>query len=335
MVGVDIGSNSVKVVELAYEGGNYRLENTGEAMLPSGTITGKSVSRGDVVSAVISNLVSKLGIKARRVAIGISGEAVASKIVSVPRTLLKNDMEKLVPDLVSTSLRRNVSGVNYSYTPLFRRNGKSAEVPVLIAAVSKKTAQGYKSLVSSAGLRARIIDIDSMALSNAYTVSCAVCGEKVALVNIGASVINLSVLDDGVPFMLRDIPLGGQWVTLRLMEKFKITYEEAERIKCSIKGYGRYDEITSVLTDFAARAAGEIKAVLDDGGGGLARIILSGGSSRIATMPDALGEVMGVSVEISNPFLNIAVSDSRFDSEYIEHLAPKMAVAVGLALRGL
>ena len=335
MVGIDIGSNSVKVVELAYGGGNYRLENIGEAMLPSGAITGKSVSRGDAVSAVISNLVSRLGIKARKVAIGISGEAVASKIVSVPRILLRNDMEKLIPDLVSTSLFRNVSGVNYSYTPLFRRNGKSAEVPVLIAAISKKTAQGYKNLVSSAGLRALVIDIDAMALSNAYAVSCAVRGEKVALVNIGASVINLSVLDDGVPFMLRDVPLGGEWVTLRLMEKFKITYEEAERIKCSIKGYGRYDEITSVFADFAARVAGEIKAVLDDGGDGLARIILSGGSSRIATMPNALAEAAGVSVEISNPFRNIAVSDSHFDSEYIEHLAPKMVVAVGLALRGL
>lgn len=335
MVGVDIGSNSVKVVELAREGGNYRLENIGEAMLPGDAITGKSVSRGDVVSAVISNLVSKLGIRARRAAIGVSGEAVASKIVSVPRTLLRNDMEKLVPDLVSTSLRRNVSGVNYSYIPLFRRNGKSAEVPVLIAAVSKKTAQGYKNSVSAAGLRARVIDIDAMALSNAYAVSCAVRGEKVALADIGASVINLSVLDDGVPFMLRDIPLGGQWVTLRLMEKFRITYEEAERIKCSIKGYGRYDEITSVFADFVARAVGEIKTFLDDGGGGLARIILSGGSSRIAALPDALGDAAGTSVEISNPFRSIAVSDSRFDSEYIEHLAPKMTVAVGLALRGL
>lgn len=335
MVGVDIGSNSVKIVELACEGGNYRLENIGEAMLPSGAITGKSISRGDVVSAVISNLVSELGIRAGRVAIGISGEAVASKIVSVPGVLLRNDMEKLVPDLVSANLFRNVNGVNYSYTPLSRRNGKSTEVLVLIAAVQKKTAQAYKNLVSSAGLRARIIDIDSMALSNAYAVSCAVRGGKVALVNIGASVINLSVLDDGVPFMLRDIPLGGQWITLCLMEKFKITYEEAERIKCSMRGYGRYDEITSVFADFAARAVGEIKAVLDDGGGGLAHVILSGGSSMIPTMPGVLREATGVSVEISNPFRNIVVSDSRFDSGYVEHLAPKMAVAVGLALRGL
>ena len=335
MVGIDIGSNSVKVVELAYGDGNYQLENIGEAMLPSGAITGKSISRGDVVSGVVSNLVSGLGIKTKRVVIGISGKAVASNIVNVPRTFLRKDMEKLVPDLVNASLFRNLGGVNYSYTPLSRQNGKSTEVPVLIAAVSKRTAQEYKSSVFSAGLRARVIDIDAMALSSAYAVSCGSRGEKVALVNIGASVINLSVLEGGVPLMLRDIPLGGQWVTFRLMEKFKITYEEAERIKCSIKGYDRYEDIKAVFSDFAARAAGEIKAVLDDGGGGLDRVIISGGSSRIATMADTLGQATGVPVEISNPFRNIGVLDSRFDPEYIEHLAPKMAVAVGLALRDL
>ena len=335
MIGMDIGSNSVKVVELARKGGNYQLENIGESMLPSGAITGKSISRGDVVSGAVSNLVSRIGIKARRVVIGVSGEAVASRIVSIPRMFLRKDMEKLVPDLVNTNFSRNISGVNYSYTPLFPRNGRSKEVPVLIAAVSKKTAQGYKSSVSSAGLRARIVDIDAMALSNAYAVSSAVRGEKVALVNIGASVVNLSVLDDGIPLILRDISLGGEWITLRLMEKFKITYEEAERIKCSIKGYGRYEDIASIFADFAAHAADEIKTVLDESGGGLARVILSGGSSRIATMAHTLGEATGVPVESSNPFRNIDVSDSRFDPEYIQHLAPKMAVAVGLALRGL
>ncbi len=335
MVGIDIGSSSVKVVELSYGGGIYRLENMGEAMLPSDAIIRKSISRDDVVSGVISSLVSKLGIKTKKAVIGVSGEAVALEIVNVPRMFLGEDMEKLVPDLVRTSLRRNVGGVNYSYTPLFRRNGKSEETQVLIAAVSKKTAQEYKSSLFSAGLRARVIDIDAMALSNVYSVFCRGRGQKVALVNIGASGTNLSILDGTVPFVLKDIPLGGQWITLGLMEKFKITYEEAERIKFSIKGYGRYDEIESVFADFVARATDEIKTVLDEAGEVIDRIILSGGSSRIATLVDALGEATGVPVEICNPFRNITVPDSRFDPEYIEHLAPKMAVAAGLALRGL
>lgn len=335
VVGIDIGSSSVKVVELSYRGGNYRLESMGEAMLPSDAIIRKSISRGDIVSGVISSLVSRLGVRTKKAVIGVSGEAVALKVVNVPRMFLGKDMEKLVPDLVRTSLRRDVSGVNYSYTPLFRRNGKSEETQVLIAAVSKKTAQEYKSSLFSTGLRARVIDIDAMALSNVYTVFCRGRGQKVALVNVGASGTNLSVLDGTVPFVLRDIPLGGQWITLHLMEKFKITYEEAERIKFSIKGYARYDEIESVFADFVARATDEVKTVLDEAGEVIDRIILSGGSSRIATLADALGGVIGAPVEISNPFQNINVSDSRFDPEYIEHLAPKMAIAAGLALRGL
>lgn len=335
IVGIDIGSSSVKIVELSYGGGNYRLENMGEAMLPRDAIVRKSISRGDIVSGVVSSLVSRLGVRTKKAVIGVSGEAVALKVVNVPRIFLREDMEKLVPDLVRTSLRKDVNGVNYSYTPLFRRNGKSEETQVLVAAVSKKTAREYKSSLFSAGLRAQVIDVDAMALSNCHTVFCRGRGQKVALVNIGASGTNLSVLDGTVPFVLKDISLGGQWITLRLMEEFKITYEEAERIKFSLKGYGRYDEIESVFTDFVTLATDEIKTVLDEAGDVIDRIILSGGSSRIETLADALGEATGVQVEISNPFRNITVSDSRFDPEYIEHLAPKMAVAVGLALRGL
>ena len=335
MVGIDIGSSSVKVVELSYGGGIYRLENMGEAMLPGDAIIRKSISRGDIVSGVVSSLVSGLGVRGKKAVIGVSGEAVALKTVNVPGIFLGKDMEKLVPDLVRTSLGKKVDGVNYSYTPLSRRNGKSGETRVLVAAVSRKTAQEYKSSLFPAGLHARVIDVDAMALSSGYSAFCRDRGQKVALVNIGASGTNLSVLDGAAPFLLRDIPLGGQWITLRLMEKFKITYEEAERIKFSVKGYGRYDEIESVFAGFVARAADEVKTVLDEAEDAIDRIILSGGSSKIAALAGALGKAAGVPVEISNPFRNITVPDSRFDPEYVEYLAPKMAVAVGLALRGL
>ncbi len=335
MVGIDIGSSSVKIVELSYSGGNYQLENMGEAMLPGDAIIRKSISRGDIVSGVVSSLVSRLGVRTKKAVIAVSGEGVALKIVNVPGVFLEEDMEKLVPDIVRTNLGSEVDAVNYSYTPLSRSNGKSEEAQVLVAAVSKKTVQEYKRLLSSAGLRAQVIDVDSMALSNGYAVFCRSHGQKVALVNIGASETNLSVLDGTEPFLLKDIPLGGQWITLRLMKKFKITYEEAERIKFSIKGYGRYDEIEGVFADFVARATDEVKAVLSETEDVIDRIVLSGGSSRMAALASALEEAAGVPVEISNPFRNITVSDSRFDPEYVEYLAPKMAVAVGLALRGL
>ncbi len=335
MVGIDIGSNSIKVIEFSSGDGNYRLENIGEALLPNGAVTGKLISRSEVVSGALLSLLSQLGIKPKSVVIGISGEAVVSKIINVSGNFSGEDIKKLVPDIVSSSLYENIDEVNYSYIQLLRCNRGSEQVPVLITAVSKKTIEGYKNLFLPLGLKVQIIDIDSMALSNSYAVFCSAPGEKVALVNIGASVINLNLLDNGIPFMLSDIPFGGQWITLCLMEKFNITYEEAERIKRSIRGYEGYQEITSVFNEFVVRAVDKINSVLDKYEGEFSRVILSGGSSTIPTMVDMVEETTGVSVELFNPFQNIDVSDSRFDPKYIEYMAPKMAVAAGLALRDL
>ncbi|MCY3985554.1 MAG: type IV pilus assembly protein PilM [Candidatus Dadabacteria bacterium] len=335
MVGIDIGSNSVKVVELSLAGGNCRLENIGEALFPYDAITRKSISRDDVVSAVISNLVSGLGVRKKKAVMGLSGEAVAFKVVNVPENFLGKDIKKLVPDIVSSALSINISDVNYSYTTLVPSDEVSGQPSVLVAAVSKKIVQEYKNSIAAAGLRAPVIDIDAMALSNAYTFFHGDNAERVALVNIGASGTNLSVLDDKVPCVLRDIPLGGQWITSHLMEKFKITYEEAERIKCSVRSYSIYDEIEGVFKEFIARVAGEIRTVFEEIGGVIERIVLCGGSSRIAAIRDQVAADAGIPVEIWNPFQNIEIADSRFDPKYVEHLAPKMAVAVGLALRGL
>ena len=335
MVGIDIGSNSVKVVELSVVDGNCRLANIGEALFPGDAITSKSISREDVVSAVVSNLVSDMRVRTKKAVVGLSGEAVSFKVVSVPETFLGKDIEKLIPDIVSSALSKNISGVNYSYIPLVRSNGESGQTSVLVAAVSKNIVRTYKNSVAAAGLRVGVIDIDAMVLSNAYAFFHEDNGERVALVNIGASGTNLSVLDDRVPCVLRDIPLGGQWITSHLMEKFKITYEEAERIKCSVRGCGIYDEIEEVFKEFVTRCADEIRAVFDETGGGIGRIVLCGGSSRIGAIRDEIAAVTGVAVELWNPFRDIDIEDSYFDPEYVEHLAPKMAVAVGLALRGL
>ena len=178
------------------------------------------------------------------------------------------------------------------------------------------------------------MDMDAMALSNAYVSARGDVSEKTAIVNVGASVTNVNVSRDGDPFFVRDVPLGGWEITRSLMEKFDITYEEAERIKYSVGGYGKYDEAAGLVEKFVVRAASEIKTVLDEAGGGARRLVLCGGSARLPALADSLEEAAGVPVEVFNPFGGIAFSDSSFDPEYLEYLGPKMAVAVGLAARG-
>ncbi len=332
MVGIDIGSSSVKLVELRESEGNFRLENAGEALLPRGSIVEKAVSRRDVVSGVVSNLVSDLGIKAKKAVIGVCGKAVTAKAVTVPRASLGKNMEKLAEDLVRLHLSRDVDEVNYSCVP-FARGEEPDGVRLLLAASPKKTVNGYRKSVSSAGLRAQVVDMDAFALSNAYGIGRGDISEKTALVNVGAAVTSVNVTRDGAPFFLRDVPLGGGEITRSLMEKFEITYEEAERMKYRVGDCGRCDEAAGLAEKFAARAAAEISAVLEESGGGAKRLVLCGGSARIPALADSLERASGLAVEVFNPFGNIAFSDSRFDPEYLEYLGPKMTVAVGLAAR--
>ena len=334
MVGIDIGSSSVKLVELRESGGSFRLENAGESLLPGGSIVDKAVSRKDVVSAVVSNLVSDLGVKAKKAVIGVSGKAVAAKAVTVPEASMRGNMKKLAGDLVRLHLFREVGKVNYSCVSLASREREPEGVRLLLAASPKKTVSGYRKSVSSAGLRAEVVDMDAMALSNAYVSARGDVSEKTAIVNVGASVTSVNISRDGAPFFVRDVPLGGWEITRSLMEKFDITYEEAERIKYSVGGYGKYDEAAGLVEKFVVRAASEIKTVLDEAGGGARRLVLCGGSARLPALADSLEEAAGVPVEVFNPFGGIAFSDSSFDPEYLEYLGPKMAVAVGLAARG-
>ena len=334
MVGIDIGSSSVKLVELRESSGSFRLENAGESLLPGGSIVDKAVSRKDVVSAVVSNLVSDLGVKAKKAVIGVSGKAVAAKAVTVPEASMRGNMKKLAGDLVRLHLFRDVDKVNYSCVSLASREREPEGIRLLLAASPKKTVSGYRKSVSSAGLRAEVVDMDAMALSNAYASARGDVSEKTAIVNVGASVTSVNVSRDGDPFFVRDVPLGGWEITRSLMEKFDITYEEAERIKYSVGGYGKYDEAAGLVEKFVVRAASEIKTVLDEAGGGARRLVLCGGSARLPALADSLEEAAGVPVEVFNPFGGIAFSDSSFDPEYLEYLGPKMAVAVGLAARG-
>lgn len=334
MVGIDIGSSSVKLVELRESGGDFRLENAGEALLPSGSIVEKAVSRKEMVSGVVSNLVSDLGVKAKKAVIGVSGKAVAAKAVTVPEASMRGNMKKLAGDLVRLHLFKDVDKVNYSCVSFAPREREPQGVRLLLAASPKKTVNGYKKSVSSAGLRAEVVDMDAMALSNAYASARGDVSEKTAIVNVGASVTSVNVSRDGAPFFVRDVPLGGWEITRSLMEKFDITYEEAERIKYSVGGYGKYDEAAGLVEKFVVRAAAEIKTVLEEAGGGARRLVLCGGSARLPALADSLEEAAGVPVEVFNPFGGIAFSDSRFDPEYLEYLGPKMTVAVGLAARG-
>lgn len=337
MLGIDIGSSSIKAAELRESDGKLRLENAGEAMLPHDAIVDKAISRRGAVSAVLSNLLAEFEVTERKAVIGVSGSGVLCKMVRVPESFLGNgkNMDREAARLVKLHLCDNLGEVNYSYVPLEETKNDS-EIYLLLAAAPKKMVRGYKWTAFRSGLRTKAVYPDSLALSEIRKMARGrYADQKVVLVDIGASVTNVNVVRGGVSSVLEDVPLGGSEVTFSMMERFGISYEEAEKRKRAIASSEWDAETSGFMADFVSRLVREIGAVLGKAGEGVGCVILSGGCCGISGLKALVEKTFGVSTEFSNPFRSVVFDESRFDPEYLDFLAPRMAVAMGLAARGL
>ena len=210
---------------------------------------------------------------------------------------------------------------------------------VLIVAVKRDKINEYVSVVKEAGLAPAVVDIDSFALENMHELNYEFNEEaNVALVNVGASMININIIKGGMSVFTRDSSVGGNLYTEALQREFSISFEDAERLK-------EEGEIEAISMDMAEPilniASDEI--VLDISRSfdyfrdttnyeNIDEIILSGGVALIKDFPSFLAERTGINVSVAQPFNNINVPDS-FDSKDIKKIEPLMAVAVGLALR--
>jgi type IV pilus assembly protein PilM len=162
------------------------------------------------------------------------------------------------------------------------------------------------------------------------------------LINAGASVVNINILNRGVTVFTRDVTIGGNQFTEEIQKQLNVSYEEAEALKI---GGGRNDsdavvpqEVERVMAGVAEQVAGEIQRSLDFYAGTAAdasfsRVYLSGGTAKIPALFKTIEARVGVPVEILNPFKNIEIDNRKFDPTFIMDVAPMAAVAMGLALR--
>jgi type IV pilus assembly protein PilM len=209
---------------------------------------------------------------------------------------------------------------------------------VMLVAVKKETINEYTSVVREAGLVPVVVDVNAFALGNMYEVNYGMDPEKnVALVNLGASSINLNVLKAGISVFTRDSAVGCNLQTEALQKEFSISSENAERLKRgqSVEGVSEADA-RAALAASSEEIATEISRSLDFFRGAtyeeLHEVILSGGGALMAEFPRQLAEKVGLEVKVAEPFRNINIP-GRFDRAFIEDVAPMAAVAVGLAMR--
>ena len=338
LIGLDIGSYSIKIAELTEERTGYNLVNVGMALLPPDAISEGVIRNHDVVAETIRSLVENLKIKEKGVATSISGFSVIIKKIEVP-TMPARELDDLIYAEATKYIPYNMEEVNISYQTLGEAPSRPKNSEVLLVAAKKDIVDEYSNLLRSAGLEPRVIDVDFFALQNAYELNYPPDEGCVALIDIGATKMNINVVKNGSPLFTRDASAGGYQITHDIQNKFGVSYEEAERIKLGeAVGEIEKQELQNIFVSAASAWSIEIKRVIDffyatypeDK---IVKIIISGGSARLPGFDLLLSKDTGISLEHFNPLANLEIDPEKFDLEYLSYIAPQMAISIGLGLR--
>jgi type IV pilus assembly protein PilM len=310
IIGLDIGSSSVKAVEVSVRPKGIELLHLGVAPLPP--------------EAIVQG-----------------GHSVIVKKISLPE-MTRDELEESIRWEAEQYIPFDINEVNLDFQILEQRDGEG-QMEVLLAASKKDLIDDYCAVITEAGLRPAVIDVAAFAVANAFEANYEVQpDEVVALVNIGAQTVNLNILANGVPAFTRDVSTGGNQYTEEIQKTLSVGFEEAERIK--LGGDPESDgqevvpqEVEEAMSSVTETVIGEISRSLDffqatAAESRISRILLSGGGAKISGLEKAFHERTQLPVEKLNP-LGRMLPSTRYQPEFIEQVAPALGVGVGLALR--
>lgn len=334
---LDIGSNFIKLIKLKGSGKNYQLQKFGMVQLPPEVIVeGAVMDAGRVVEA-IRELLAQQKITTKEVVISVSGSSVIIKRVSVA-DMTDEELAESIKWEAEQYIPFSIDDVNVDFQKL-GPGSTAGQADVLLVAVKKDKINDYVNLVKEAGLEPVVMDVDAFALANMYELNYELEGGVLALLNIGASVMNINILNDGVSIFTRDITVGGNRYTEALQRDFGLTYEDAEKVKRGESADGvDADQIANVMTSVTDDIVAETQRSFEffrstTGSDRVSRILVSGGCARVGNFTNMLSERLGIPAEVVNPFRNIKVDAKKFDAAFMAESAPLSAVAVGLAIR--
>lgn len=341
MVGVDIGSSSVKAVELQGKGGDFQLVSLGyEALQPDSVVDGQIMELNSVSNAIAS-IFNEHKIKTNRVAAGVNGHSVIVKNIVLPQ-MTKDELQESFAWHAEEHIPFDISDVSLDYHVT---DNSADAIHVLMAACKRDKVANLKQAIQLAGKQPAVIDVDAFALQNCYELNYTPQpAEVVALLNIGASTTNINILIGSRSVFTRDATFGGNQYTSLLQKELGLTFEHAEQIKRGMPlPEGLEDrDIAPILETVSDILALEIqktmdfyRATVEDGGSAVEKILVSGGGSKLAGLIDFLAKQFEIPVEMFDPFKKIKVDSRGFDPEYMREVVPEMAIAVGLALRGV
>ncbi|MDX8406574.1 MAG: type IV pilus assembly protein PilM [Mariprofundus sp.] len=347
MVGIDISSTGIKLVELARTRSGYELTALAMVPLPRDAIVENTIVDSTAVSHALVEVVEQARPDGKQVALAVAGNAVIIKSITMPvmsefelEPQIEFEADQHVPyDIEDVFLDFNIQGMNAEDPEM---------MDVVLVACKREVVDDYQMVLSEAGLSVKCMDCAVFALENAAEITdehqSPVAGDDLppdedaevhALVNIGANMMNINVLINGRMAFVRDQFFGGHHLTEEIQKEHGLGYLEAEQMKLE-----RFGEIhPDVLERFYSGLTSELVRSLDFYSASRAefpvrKLLLSGGCALIPDLTTELEQRLGIDCAVLNPVKNIKVDADRFDVEQLQRSGPMLMVAIGLALRG-
>lgn len=340
VVGLDIGSSTIKMVELKEKkGGQYQLVRLGVEPLSPEAIVDGSIMDSSLVVDAIQKLTQQTGVKAQSFATSVSGHSVIIKKIQLPN-MAPEELAESIQWEAEQHIPFDINDVRLDYVILSGDEVGRDDMDVLLVAVKREKVNDYVSVISQSGKNPVVVDVDAFALQNAYELNYDLDPLKnVALINMGAGVTNINIVARGQSVFWRDISFGGNQFTEGLQREFNLSFDQAELLKRgqAVGPYGPADA-RKVLDAVSVEMANEIQKTFDFFGatsseGPVDELILSGGCALTPNLQEVLRERFGVPTEMLNPFRRVQAKESDFNRDWLNTIAPMLAISVGLAIR--
>ncbi len=339
LIGLDIGSSSIKISELKETGKAYRLINFEKIPLPHESIIEGTIMDAGIVIDAIKEGIRKLGSRNRNTAISVKGHSVIVKRIVLP-SVTKAELEESIQWEAGQYIPFDVNEVNIDFQILGPAGDDQTKMETLLVAARKDIVTDYVGVVTEAGLIPKVVDLDSFAMENIFELNYPEYLDGVcALINIGASLMNINILRYGMPAFVRDSLIGGNQITLEIQRQMGLSFEEAESVKKGEKVIpGKESEIEKGIRRAASGIVAEIQrniAVFNTNypDSPIERIILFGGAAKTRGFIEVLEKNMGIPVELVDPFRKVEIVSRRFSKEEAIQIGSEIAISMGLSLR--
>ena len=340
LLGIDISSTSVKILELSRSGSKYRVESYAVEPLPPNSVVEKNITDAELVGEAIRRAAAKLATKTKNAACAVAGSAVITKVITMPANLSENEMEGQIQMEADQYIPYPLEEINLDFQIMAPSDNEPDKVDVMLAASRSDNVDIRVAALGVGGLTTKVVDVEAFALENAFALlseNNELIGDShvVAVMDVGATTSTLSVLEDSKIIYTREQSFGGRQLTDEIQRRYGLSYEEAGLAKRQGGLPDNYEP--EVLQPFMESMAQEVNRSLQffyssSQVGAVDHVVIAGGCASIPGISELIQSKIDTTVTIANPFQSMTVS-SRVKSDALANDAPALMIACGLALR--